>query len=616
MEKWKRRSIDLLTSIAFGGGENIGVVPYYPQKTEIGRVEEKLLRRSLPERKRISSRRLYAMLCELEGEKRANVHSITVVADGEVICECASPGYDLGRWHVAHSMTKSVTGMLIGALVDRGKLSLESKIVDIFPEVTYRDKRISYITVDHLLSMTAGVEFAEAGSVTESGWTEAFFNSAIRFAPGTQFLYNSMNSYILGRIAERVGGKSLGRLADELIFVPLGIKSYLWEKGPEGSEKGGWGLYLSAESWAKIGVMLLDGGVVGGKRMLSSKWLSEFTTVRAIPPSETGGFNYAYHCWVGRDGSDILFSGMLGQNLWLSPRNNIAVVLNSGNDELFQASPAINIIRKYLGGRIDDRINIGDARTLIKKQESFFDCRRWARPLDPPGGLVCLLGLRTGEKFDPRWQPLLGKYKLSDNGIGILPMVVRAMQNSMSARLYSIGLLREGERLVMMVEDCGESLRIPIGLYGYERSVLTVRGEKYLISSVGRAMENGEYRIEIAFTETASVRRITVTRGGNGVLIFKFGELPGEKLAESYLLSYVEKSRPMALALDIVERRFGRGSVGHAIHRSFNPTVIGVDASMPDCDRIVAAESEKRREEGEKLKFVRAVVDKFFGEIN
>ena len=92
MEKWKKRAINLLTSIAFGGGESNTVVPYYPQKNKINGSEEKSIPRSVPEAHGISSRRIYNMLCELEGEGRANIHNIMVLAGGEVISECSRPG--------------------------------------------------------------------------------------------------------------------------------------------------------------------------------------------------------------------------------------------------------------------------------------------------------------------------------------------------------------------------------------------------------------------------------------------------------------------------------------------------------------------------------------------
>ena len=76
MEKWKKRTMELIGSLAFGEDGDFSVVPYYPQKTAVGEAEQKFFRRSTPERHGISSARIYNMLCELEREGRANIHSL------------------------------------------------------------------------------------------------------------------------------------------------------------------------------------------------------------------------------------------------------------------------------------------------------------------------------------------------------------------------------------------------------------------------------------------------------------------------------------------------------------------------------------------------------------
>ena len=60
MEKWKKRAVDFISALAFGGRSNPSVVPYYPQKTRIGEGEERLFRRGNPERHGISSKRIYS----------------------------------------------------------------------------------------------------------------------------------------------------------------------------------------------------------------------------------------------------------------------------------------------------------------------------------------------------------------------------------------------------------------------------------------------------------------------------------------------------------------------------------------------------------------------------
>lgn len=612
------RAIDLLTSLAFGSRGEVAVVPYYPQKTRISGRESKYFKRTVPEKKGISSRRLYNMLCELEGEQRANVHSIIVLCGGEVICECSADGYDVNIWHISHSMSKTVLGMVIGRLADDGVIRLDMRLVDIFPELPYRDKRFSQITIDHLLAMTSGVDFAEPGVITENDWTVAYFSSPVRFIPGAKFAYNSMNSYILARAAERLSGRDFGELADAFIFAPLGIKNYLWEKGPEGTEKGGWGLYLSAESWAKVGYMLASGGVFEGKRILSEEWVRVSTTVKAISPEINGSFNYGYQMWVGRNNEEILFNGMLGQNVWICPKNDIVAVITSGNNELFQASPALEIIRKYLGVRMLDGVNNRDIKLLNEKTATFFDSRRWVRPREAGRGLLYWLGLKPRISFDRSWESLLGHYKIAGNNVGILPLIVRGMQNNLNTVIEEIRLYREGSSLGVEVLESGERYGFLVGFYGYEDNVIGLRGEKYMVRAMGEVLfdryGNSEYRIELILPEAASVRHIRLKRLDSGRLIIELSESPNHRIAENYLEMYSESSGIVSFVRDMLERRLGEGEMARIIKRIFNPTLIGADTSMPDADAIIKEENKKSAEEPGTVKIIRALVDKFFKE--
>ena len=618
MEKWKKRSIDLMTSLVFGSRGDPTVVSYYPQKTKISMPEESFFKRSTPERHGISSKRIYNMLCELEAERRANMHNLMILCDGEVISECSSDGYDVNLWHISHSMSKTVCGMVIGTIVDEGGLHVDEKIIDIFSEMQHKDKRFSQITVEHLLSMTSGVDFAEPGSVTEKNWTEAFFTSMVRFVPGTKFAYNSMNTYILARIAERITGKSFDELVRERIFKPLGITNYFWEMGPEGTEKGGWGLYLSAESWAKIGYMVLCDGNFLGRRILSKNWVCMSSTVKAIAPEFNGNFNYAYQMWTARNNDEILFNGMLGQNVWICPKNRLVVVMQSGNNELFQASSALEIIRKYLGCSIQDRLDRKDYKILQEKENMFFEYRKWVRPKERNRGILCWLGIRPRYTFDTDWNNMLGNYAFASNNVGILPLIVRAMQNSLNSEIEEMTISREGDDLYLSIVEGGENIRIRVGLYGYESGILNIRGEQYIVRALGEVEKtrNGEnlYKIELIFPETASTRRLVIKQQSKGIINLQFSEVPNNRIVEGLLSRYSETSSTIGFAVDLLERRLGDGVVAATIDKKFNPVLVGANREYPEWNKIIDKENKRISEESKRVRLIRALVDRFFKE--
>lgn len=614
MERWKRRAVDLLTSIAFGGCADSSVVPYYPQKVEIGETEPPCFRRAYPEKHGMSSGRIYSMLCELEGERRANMHSIMVLCGGEVISECSADGYDTRSWQVSHSMAKSVVGVIIGGLVDDEMLSLDARLVDLFPEIEYRDKRFPLVTVEHLLTMTSGVDFAEAGAVTELEWTKAFFNATVRFGPGSRFSYNSMNSYILVRVAERVSGEPFGVLARKRFFAPMGIKSYLWEKSPEGSEKGGWGLYMSPQSWAKIGCMMLWGGKYGGKQIVSEDWVRNSTATKAITPEENGGFNYGYQVWTARDSDQFLLNGMLGQNVWVCPRNDVVVVMTGGNNEIFQTSAALEIVRKYLGSGLNDRLDRSDQRLLRQKESSFFNSRRWVCSSGRGVGLLFRLGILRSLSGDKKWDNVLGKYAFGDNNVSIMPLTLRMMQNNLDAHLESIMLSRRGDDLLLSFCESSVEYKLAVGLDRCLTNLFICRGEQYVVRAIAGITQVGgedEYRIELAFSETSSVRRLKIKKSTRDRVEVALSETPNQRLVENLIENYSKTNSLVRFVVDIIERRFGVGAVKQKIESGFNPVLIGADMSVNGYEKIVAAQTEKAAERSSGIKMLRAVVDRF-----
>ena len=600
--KWKNRAIDLIIGLAFTNKKNPAPIPYAPAKTEVSAPERKYFHRTYPERAGVSSKTVYDMLVALEGHKMANVHNIMVLRGKEVICECSAPGYDVNVRHLSHSMSKSLTGMAIGMLIDDGLLSLDTKIKDIFPEYRYTDRRFGDITIHHLLSMSTGVPFSEAGSVTETEWTKAFFEPRLAFAPGTNFAYNSMNSYILARVVVKLAKKSLTEFLRERLFSPLGITNVFWEKSPEGIDKGGWGVYLSVESWAKIGVMILSGGVFDGHRILSEDWIKKSTSTQMRSPDATGGFNYGYQIWVNKKNDELLFNGMLGQNVWICPRNNIVAVVNCENNELFQKSPVIDIIQKYLGGDLsDDEHDIEALIDLRKKEKHFFDSRRFAHPKEIKRGIFYRIGLRRRQTLDDAWNEILGTYTFADNNHGILPLFIRAMQNNYTGGIESVSFERDGEHLFFTSREGGVDYRLEVGTYDFKTTVLDVNGEKYMTCLLGEPTTDGSlpgYRLHFVFPEMPNSRKISFSFGADGRLIMKLTESPNEKIAEPLVEAIYTTNPTLAFAVKILEKRLGDKLLNRKLQSLFAPTLVGANTNARGYLDILDSENQKARKEG------------------
>ena len=636
MERWVKRTIELGAGLVFTGKSNPSVIPYYPQKTEISGEEEQYFHRTYPEKKGISSGRLLAMLKAIEKEKRANIHSLLCLKDGEVILECSHPGYSVNTWHLSHSMSKTVTGMAVGMLVDDGMLSVDTRLCDIFPERAYKDTYFEKITVKHLLTMTSGVKFSEAGSVTESKWTDAFFASSCAFEPGTDFAYNSMNSYILAAIVVKLTGRTLTDFLDERLFGPLHITNRFWEVSAEGIEKGGWGLYLSAESWAKIGYMMLLGGVFEGKRILSEKWVAESHQRHAKTPDTIGHFDYGYQLWTSRDTDGYLFNGMLGQNVWVCPKNGLVAVILAGNNELFQNSPSRAIVEKYLSIDLSNDLSescfTGDLLALREAEEHFLECRHWIRPYVPKKGLGQRLGLRSYSRYPEEWNELIGKYHFSKNSVGMVPLIVRAMQNNFRSTLDGIEFEREGDTIFFIYTEGGTSYRLEVGFRDFADNVIDLHGEKYIVRVMGEAMEDEDrnmlYKLELLFPELPNSRMIKLSFTDEDRLLMRMSEMPSEKIAEVFMKEMNGTNPKLNAYMDIIEKRIGKNTANKRMTDTFAPRIIGARIGSENYTRIMDEEREKLKAGEKTSRLIDTVIDKllhddddepsvrgFFGEI-
>ncbi len=616
MEKWKKRTVELVAGLSLSDKKYPSVTPYQPKKPHICPREALYFSRVSPDRQGISTATLRCMLSELEAETRANIHSLLVLSNGGVICRCAAPGYDGAIPHLAHSMSKTVTGMAIGFLVAEGHLSVDTTIARILPEYPVTDKRLRTATVRHLLSMQSGVKFNEAGVVTDAKWTETFFASSLSAAPGTVFNYNSMNSYILARIVHRVTGEGLVDYLMPRLFEPLHIERPLWQLGPEGVECGGWGLFLTDDSWGKLALMLMQNGMFEGKQILPETYIREMLSTQAKTPVSLGDFNYGFHIWVGRETKEFLFNGMLGQNVWCDPTRGLIAVISAGNNEIFAQSPALSIIRRRLCFPLpaEEHRFLLHRREYANQQAAFFCRRHWIRASAPAGGFLNFLRHR-GTSYDTRWDGLLGSYIFRQNNNGILPLFVRVMENCYTGGIDSLTLRRRGERLWMTVVEGGTPLSMEIGLKDFAETVLTFREETYLVRTMGEVVadEDGRpvYKIELCFPELPNVRRIKIFETPNGCYKMRMEELPNQNLGKAFIDSFPAKN---ALLNEILERRLGDGYLHRLLKDMFSPTLLAIPAEKENALLLLEEEEKKRAARRRSVSFITGIVQRFFVE--
>jgi CubicO group peptidase (beta-lactamase class C family) len=220
------------------------------------------------------------------------------------------PFYRRGDLHTLQSVTKTVTSVVIGAASRRREFPpLDTPILKYFDEkkVANLDERKRRITIRHLLTMTAGLEWNEglpyndpqnSCSQMEAGfdWVKFTIDHPMSEEPGTRFNYNSGASQLLGHIFRVATGQDIEEYAFQHLFTPLGIEQYFWKRTHTGLADTEGGLYLRTHDLARIAYLFLKNGVWDGKQIVTPDWVKESVTP-AIPVSDDG-VKYGLKWWL------------------------------------------------------------------------------------------------------------------------------------------------------------------------------------------------------------------------------------------------------------------------------------------------------------------------------
>ena len=213
-----------------------------------------LPRADFPEQVGVSSKAISELLDDFE-RSGIELHSIMILRHGKVAFETWRDPYAPDIPHTMYSVSKSFASIATGFAIDEGLLTLDTKVIDIFPE--YRpqkyDANLEKMTVFHLLTMTAGKDVSVLENKAKVSWLKSFFGARWAFAPGEGWKYISENCYVLCAIIQKLTGMTVREYLAPRLFKPLGIRENpAWETDPNGLEAGGWGLFITTEEVAKV----------------------------------------------------------------------------------------------------------------------------------------------------------------------------------------------------------------------------------------------------------------------------------------------------------------------------------------------------------------------------
>ena len=544
-------------------------VDYFPQKPDFpfDAVYEQAFVRATPESQGISSNLFAALLRELDASKDTEMHHFMALRHGKVICECNFAPYPKGMWHITHSMCKSITGMAIGMLIEEEKLKLDENIYDIFSDHINAFSKIfrPVITVENLLTMTSGVTFNESGIVSGNDWLGSFLNASVNGKPGTEFQYNSLNTYVLSAIVTKRTGETLTEYLTPRLFGPLGITKYYWETCPKGITKGGWGLFLCAEDMAKLGQLYLQRGKWNGQQLVSEYWI-EISTARHLK-TQNDTYGYGYQLWMEQRPGSFEYNGMLGQNVIIYPDMDMVLVTNAGNKEMFQDCIMLNIIRKYFP------VNYHPADVLPENPLSYGLLKRLCGELENGENNNRSTSLRGGwkrnvvsrrkhsdKKYSYRISAAVDRpsdhhsfmravsgrtYVMEQQNIGIAPLFVQVFHNNMTDGISEIFFTYDAGNFCVSFTEGEVIHKLPVGFGKAADGCVDLHGEHYLVATLGEfARDENDIpvlKLEITFIEECVKRKAHIFFHEDNGIEIRWNETPGKKMILAGLSSITEE---------------------------------------------------------------------------
>jgi CubicO group peptidase (beta-lactamase class C family) len=300
-------------------------------------------RSSTPEQQGLDSEVLAEMI-EYIRDEALPIHSVLVIRNGYIVTEAYFYPFQPDFKHRIYSCTKSFTSALVGIAIEKGYIDgVDHPVLDYFSERTIAniDQRKKTITLEHLLTMTPGMEWQSSWRGDRDSTLQMFRSEDwVQFAldrpmveePGAKFTYNSGGSHLLSAVVQKTTGMSTPAFAQAYLFEPLSITDVFWGTDPVGMADGAAGLWMKPRDMAKFGYLYLNNGAWEGQQVISADWVVASTREHIEAMNwgvDSGSLEYGYQWWIYPFGA-YAARGYGGQRIFVQPEHELVVVFTSG----------------------------------------------------------------------------------------------------------------------------------------------------------------------------------------------------------------------------------------------------------------------------------------------
>ncbi len=501
----------------------------------------RLKRASYPEKVGISSKAVEAIIADFK-EHGVEMHSMMILSQGKVAFESWAEPYSPEHPHAMYSVSKTFTSAAIGFAVDEGLITLETKLIDIFPEFAPEkpDEKTDKLTVYSLLTMQSGKNISTMADKTTGDWEKQFFDSPWSFTPcDGHWQYISENQYMLCSLIHRVTGMSVIEYLTPRLFEPLDIDIPAWEKSPSGVEAGGWGLFIKTEDLAKFVNCYQHDGKFGRKQIIPAEWVkltrgrhADNSNANKNPDSQCG---YGFCVWHCAGASAYRMDGMFSQFGFIFKDTDASIILTGGEIDGQKT-------RDCLWRHIDDLFIEPDS-------EPKYDGKIGFEPLDD---------IAFEEERSPLEKEIAGrniKFRknlvLSTAGfpVSMLPLPTVYMSAKKAGNINNVQFDFTENECIMTWDEGEEHNTIVCGMDGkYRTSSIRLADMDFTAFSTAAWIDKNILRINMRPIESVCRRTIDFKfdKNGKNVSFAPSSKLPIESMAE-YLALDVDQHFPGVL---------------------------------------------------------------------
>jgi CubicO group peptidase (beta-lactamase class C family) len=274
--------------------------------------------------------------------KQTDTNAFLVIRNGVMTYEWYKDGVTQSTQLPSYSVAKTMTSIMIGQLINQGKIKESDKFVDYFPNLK-AGSSFDLVTIQQLLDMQAGVGVSDNYPTGPSGWGVAIAqmyattdldwflknNRKMSFEPGSKSEYMSVDTQMLGMIIKKVTGKRVSDYFSKNVWQAVGAKyPATWNVDRiGGTEKTFCCFNASAIDYGRVGMLFLNGGYAGPTKVIDNNWLKRLST-----PVTTLDRNWGYGAQVWHPYPNTsLALGLHGQFIFINPATRTVIVKLSDN---------------------------------------------------------------------------------------------------------------------------------------------------------------------------------------------------------------------------------------------------------------------------------------------